>query len=240
MATVSLSANSRDVTGKGAARTLRSQGQVPAVIYGHGRDPQSLTLNARDLDRMLSHIQAESTVIEVTVGGATAKTLIREIQRHPIKRQILHVDFQALVAGEKVIVSIPIVLIGVPEGVRLDGGVLDQTLRELEIEVDPSNIPDRIELDVTSMVIGDSKHVSDLSLPPGVEVQNDAETSVAVVAAPRAVIEETVAVAEPVEGEAGVVGEPEVIGRGKEEEEGEEAEPGKKGEPAKKGEQPKK
>ena len=236
MATVSLSANSRDVTGKGAARTLRSQGQVPAVIYGHGRDPQSLTLNARDLDRMLSHIQAESTVIEVTVGGATAKTLIREIQRHPIKRQILHVDFQALVAGEKVIVSIPIVLIGVPEGVRLDGGVLDQTLRELEIEVDPSNIPDRIELDVTSMVIGDSKHVSDLSLPPGVEVQNDAETSVAVVAAPRAVIEETVAVAEPVEGEAGAVGEPEVIGRGKEEEEGEGEEAPKKGEPAKKGE----
>ena len=240
MATVSLSANSRDVTGKGAARTLRSQGQVPAVIYGHGRDPQPLTLNARDLDRMLSHIQAESTVIEVTVGGATAKTLIREIQRHPIKRQILHVDFQALVAGEKVIVSIPIVLIGVPEGVRLDGGVLDQTLRELEIEVDPSNIPDRSELDVTSMVIGDSKHVSDLSLPPGVEGQNDPETSVAVVAAPRAVIEETPVVAEAVEGEAGAVAEPEVIGRGKEEEEGEEAEPGKKGEPAKKGEQPKK
>ena len=236
MATVSLSANSRDTTGKGAARTLRSQGQVPAVIYGHGRDPLPLTLNARDLDKMLSHIQAESTVIEVSVGGQTAKTLIREIQRHPIKRQILHVDFQALVAGEKVIVSIPIVLIGVPEGVRLDGGVLDQTLRELEIEVDPSNIPDRIELDVTSMVIGDSKHVSDLSLPAGVEGQNDPETSVAVVAAPRAVIEETPVVAEAVEGEAGAVAEPEVIGRGKEEEEGEGEEAPKKGEPAKKGE----
>jgi large subunit ribosomal protein L25 len=236
MATVSLSANSRDVTGKGAARTLRSQGQVPAVIYGHGRDPMPLTLNARDLDKMLSHIQAESTVIEVTVGGATAKTLIREIQRHPIKRQILHVDFQALVAGEKVIVSIPIVLIGVPEGVRLDGGVLDQTLRELEIEVDPSSIPDRIELDVTNMVIGDSKHVSDLVVPSGVEVQNDADTSVAVVAAPRAVIEETPVVAEAVEGEAGAVAEPEVIGRGKEEEEGEGEEAPKKGEPAKKGE----
>lgn len=241
MATVSLSANSRDATGKGAARTLRSQGQVPAVIYGHGRDPQPLALNARDLDKMLSHIQAESTVIEVTVGGQTAKTLIREIQRHPIKRQILHVDFQALVAGEKVTVSIPILLIGVPEGVRLGGGVLDQTLRELEIEVDPSNIPDHVELDVTNMVIGDSKHVSDLSLPPGVEVLDDAETSVAVVAAPRAVIEETAVVAEPVEGEAGAVAEPEVIGRGKEEDdEGEEGEPGKKGEPVKKGDQPKK
>lgn len=236
MATVSLNANSRDATGKGGARTLRSQGQVPAVIYGHGRDPQPLALNARDLDKLLSHIQAESTVIEVTVGGQTAKTLIREIQRHPIRRQILHVDFQALVAGEKVTVSIPIQLTGIPEGVRLGGGVLDQTLRELEIEVDPSNIPDHVELDVTNMVIGDSKHVSDLSLPPGVEVLDDAETSVAVVAAPRAVIEETPVVAEAVEGEAGAVAEPEVIGRGKEEEEGEGEEPGKKGESPKKGE----
>jgi large subunit ribosomal protein L25 len=84
MATVSLSANARDGKGKGAARSLRSQGQVPAVIYGHGRQPQPLALNARDLDKLLSHIQAESTVIEVTVDGHTAKTRIREIQRHPI------------------------------------------------------------------------------------------------------------------------------------------------------------
>ena len=240
MAIVSFTAHPRDAVGKGAARTLRSKGEIPAVIYGHGRESQALSLNARDLDKMLGNIQAESTVIEVTVGSTTSKTLIREIQRHPIRRQILHVDFQALVAGEKVIVSIPILLTGVPEGVRLDGGVLDQTLRELEIEVDPSSIPDRIELDVTNMVIGDSKHVSDLVVPSGVEVQNDADTSVAVVAAPRAVIEEVAVVAEPVEGEAGAVAEPEVIGRGKEEDEGEEGEPGKKGEPAKKGEQPKK
>jgi len=240
MATVSLSANAREGKGKGAARSLRSQGQVPAVIYGHGRQPQPLALNARDLDKLLSHIQAESTVIEVTVGGQTAKTLIREIQRHPIKRQILHVDFQALVAGEKVTVSIPIVLLGVPEGVRLEGGVLDQTLREIEIEVDPSNIPDHVEYDITNMVIGDSVHISDLKVPEGVEVIDDPETSVAVLAAPRAVIEEVAAVAEPVEGEAGAVAEPEVIGRGKEEEEGEAEEPGKKGESPKKGEQSKK
>ena len=234
MATVSLNADARDSKGKGAARSLRSQGQVPAVIYGHGRDPQPLALNARDLDKMLSHIQAESTVIEVTVGGHTAKTLIREIQRHPIKRQILHVDFQALVAGEKVTVSIPIVLQGIPEGVRLEGGVLDQTLREIEIEVDPSNIPDHVEYDVTNMVIGDSVHISDLKVPEGVEVIDDPETSVAVLAAPRAVIEETPAVAEAVEGEAGAVAEPEVIGRGKEDEDEEGAEPAKKGEQPKK------
>ena len=220
MAIVSFNATARDQAGKGAARTLRSKGFIPAVIYGHGRDPQALSLNARDLDKLLGHIQAESTVIEVSVGGTTSKTLIREIQRHPIKRQILHVDFQALVAGEKVTVSIPIVLEGIPEGVRLGGGVLDQTLRELEIEVDPSSIPDHIEFDVTNMVIGDSVHVSDLKMPEGVEVLDDPETSVAVLAAPRAVIEETAAT-EPVEGAEGVA-EPEVIGKGPgDEEEGE-------------------
>ncbi len=221
MAIVSFNATARDTTGKGAARSLRSNGQVPAVIYGHGREPQPLSLNARDLDKMLGHIQAESTVIEVSFGGTTSKTLIREIQRHPLKRQILHVDFQALVAGEKVTVSIPIVLTGIAEGVRLEGGVLDHTLRELEIEVDPSNIPDHVELDVTNMVIGDSLHVSDIKLPEGVEILDDPETSVAVLAAPRAVIEEAPA-AEAIEGAAEGAAEPEVIGKGPgEEEEGE-------------------
>ncbi len=229
MAMVSFNATARDTTGKGAARSLRSRGQVPAIIYGHDIKPQPLSLNARDLDKLLSHIQAESTVIEVTVDGHSSKTLIREIQRHPIKRQILHVDFQALVAGEKVTVSIPIVLTGIPEGVRLEGAVLDHTLRELEIEVDPSNIPDHVELDVTNMVIGDSLHVSDIRLPEGVEVQNDPETSVAVVAAPRAVIEEAPAV-EAVEGAPEAATEPEVIGKGPSDEEGEE----EGGEPSKK------
>jgi large subunit ribosomal protein L25 len=215
MATVSFTAQPRDTTGKGAARTLRARGQVPAVIYGHDRQPQSLSLNARDLDKMLGHIQAESTVIEVTVGGLTSKTLIREIQRHPIKRQILHVDFQALVAGEKVTVNIPITLLGIPEGVKLEGGVLEQSLRELEIEVDPSSIPDHVEIDVSALKIGDSIHVSDIKLPDGVEILDDPETSVAVVAAPRAVIEETPAA----EGAAvDAAAEPEVIGKGPTEE----------------------
>ena len=220
MATVTLSANTRNSAGKGAARTLRSQGQVPAVIYGHGREPQPLVLNARDLDKMLEHISAESTVIEVKVGGETSKTLIREIQRHPFKRQILHVDFQALVAGEKVTVNIPIVLTGIPEGVRLAGGVLDQTLRELEIEVDPSNIPNHVEVDVTNLIVGSSLHVSDIPLPEGVTVLDDLEASICVVAAPRAVIEavatpEAAEGGEGAEGEAAVAGEPEVIRKAK-------------------------
>jgi large subunit ribosomal protein L25 len=154
-------------------------------------------------------------VIELSFGSASARTLIREIQRHPFKKQILHVDFQELVAGEKVMVRVPLVLTGVPEGVRLNGGVLDQTMRELHVKVDPSNIPNRVELDVSGMQIGASMHVSDVRLPEGVEVLDDEDATVAVVAAPRAAIE---AAATP-EG-AETPAEPEVI-RAKKPEEGE-------------------
>jgi large subunit ribosomal protein L25 len=225
MATVQLNAAKRDNAGKGAARTLRGQGQVPAIIYGHKRQPQALSINSRDLDKLLSTISAESTVIELNLDGTTARTLIREIQRHPFKREILHVDFQELVAGEKVVVSIPVVLTGVPEGVRLGGGILDQTMRELEIKCDPADIPNHIEADVNPLQIGSSLHVRDLKIPDGVEVMDDMDASVCVVAAPRAVIE-AAATTEAAEG----VAEPEVIGKVKEEGE-EEAEGGdKKGE----------
>jgi large subunit ribosomal protein L25 len=219
MASAQLSATPRDGTGKGSARSLRAQGKIPAVIYGHGRDPLPLAIETRELEKLLSKISAESTVIELSLDGRSARTLIREIQRHPFKRQILHVDFQELVAGEKVTVRIPIVLTGVPEGVRQDGGILDQTMRELELKVDPANIPHHFEVDVNAMKIGDSVHVSDIALPSGVELVGETDSTVCVVSAPRAVVE-AVAPVEEVEAAA----EPEVIGKAKkeEEEEGEE------------------
>jgi large subunit ribosomal protein L25 len=219
MATAQLSATPRDGTGKGSARSLRAKGQVPAIIYGHGREPQALAIDTRELEKLLSKISAESTVIDLAMDGKSARTLIREIQRHPFKRQILHVDFQELVAGEKVTVRIPIVLSGIPEGVRVDGGILDQVMRELEIEVDPANIPNHVEVDVNPLRIGDSVHVRDIALPDGVELVGEADSTVCVVSAPRAVVE-TVAATEEVD----VAAEPEVIGKAKKDEEEEEAE----------------
>lgn len=217
MATANLSASARTDTGKGVARSLRRSGQVPAVIYGHARQVQSLAIDAKDLDRLLGTIAAESTVIELAVdGGRATKTLIREIQRHPFKRQILHVDFQELVAGEKVTVSIPLVLVGTPDSVRLGGGVMDQVLRDLEIEVDPSNIPNHIDVDVSHLELGHSVHVSDVKLPEGVTVMDDPETTICVVSVPRAAIETPAAGVEAVEGAA----EPEVIGAKKDDDEG--------------------
>ena len=207
MASVSLSASPRSDTGKGNSRKLRRDGQVPAVIYGHGREAQSLTVPARELGKLLEHISAENTVVELALaGGKTSRTLIREIQRHPFKRQILHVDFQELIAGEKMVVRIPLVIVGVPEGVRTGGGVLDQTMRELEIRVDPSQMPNHIDVDVSEIAIGHSLHVRDLKIPAGVEVLDDEETTVCVVAVSRAAIE-AAAVVEP----EATGAEPEVI-----------------------------
>jgi large subunit ribosomal protein L25 len=218
MASAQLAAQTRTEVGKGAARSLRRSGRVPGVIYGHAREPQALTIDTRELDRLLEHISAENTVVELTIGGRASRTLIREIQRHPFRRQVLHVDFQELVAGEKVTVRIPIVLAGSAVGVRVDGGVLDQTLRELEIEVDPANMPNHIDVDISNMVIGDSIHVRDLVLPTGVATLTDRDTTVCVCAAPRAVIEEVAApAAEAVEPAA----EPEVIRKAKTDEESE-------------------
>ena len=206
MATANLSATSRKGIGKGTSRSLRRSGQVPAIIYGHARKPQTIAIVERDLDRMLQHIAAESTVVELSIDGTVSKTLIREIQRHPVRETILHVDFQELVAGEAVTVSVPIVLVGTPEGVRTSGGVLDQVMRELEIEVDPANIPNHIDVDVTNVSVGHAVHVGDIVVPAGVTVLDDPEATVCVVSIPK-VVEE----AAPVEAAEAVGAEPELI-----------------------------
>jgi large subunit ribosomal protein L25 len=216
MATAQLSASTRDSVGKGAARTLRSAGQIPAVIYGHAREPQALAVQAREVEKLLERVSAESTVIELNLAGGVARTLIREIQRHPFKKQILHIDFQELVAGEKVSVNVPILLTGTPEGVRVSGGILSQVMSELTILVDPVNIPRRIEADVTHVLIGHSIHVSDLKVPEGVEVLDEADATIAVVSAPKVEAEPVAATEET---EAGA--EPELIRKTKEDEEGE-------------------
>jgi large subunit ribosomal protein L25 len=216
MPTAQLPASTRNSSGKGAARSLRSAGQIPAVIYGHAREPQALAVPARDVEKLLERVSAESTVIELDIGGTVARTLIREIQRHPFKKQILHIDFQELVAGEKVSVNVPIVLTGTPDGVRVSGGILSQVMSELTIRCDPVNIPRRVEADVTHVLIGHSLHVSDLTVPDGVEILDEPEGTVAVVSAPKVEAEPVVAV----EGAEAPV-EPELIRKTKADEEAE-------------------
>src|ERR671918_1612644 len=161
---VNLQAATRPQTGKGAARTLRRQGKVPGVIYGHNRAPEPLVIDTASLSKMLLGISARTTVLDVVVDGRPAvKALIREIQRDSVRpADILHLDLYEVQADEKVTLSVPIHLIGIPDGVRNFGGVLDHVLRELEIEVLPADIPEHVELDVTALTIGHSIFVRDI------------------------------------------------------------------------------
>lgn len=213
MATANLSAAPRSETGKGVARKLRASAQIPAVIYGHNREAMPLTLDARELERLLDKVAYQSTVIELAIAGhPMAKTLVREIQRHPFKKQILHVDFQELVAGEFVTVKVPLQFHGVPDGVRIGGGILDQILHEIEVTCDPSNIPHHVVVEVTALTIGHSIHAGDLTLPEGVTLVSDASATLCVCAAPK------VAEAAPA---ADAVAEPELIRKTKAEEDAE-------------------
>ena len=215
MATANLDATVRHETGKGVARKLRRAGQVPGVVYGHAREPLSIAVDAKTLGLLLGRISAASTVVELALDGGTSRTLIREIQRHPFrKHEIQHVDFQELVAGEKVSVEIPLVFVGTPEGVRLSGALLEQILHSIEVLVDPANIPNHIDVDVTNLAMGHSLHVRELTLPAGLEVLTDEDATVCAVVAPRAVVEET-----PAEGAEAAPAEPELIRKPKEEEE---------------------
>ena len=189
MAATKLDATLRSENGKGASRKIRMAGNIPGVIYGHGRQPQSLTVNARETERLLTQIAAGSTVIELNLNNTISRTLIREIQRHPFKRNILHIDFQELVAGETVSVRCPIVYVGTSDGVRNEGGILDQIMHELLIEVDPSSIPNHIDVDISALKVNQSLHVADLVLPAGIKVLDDATLTVCVVQQPKQAVE---------------------------------------------------
>jgi large subunit ribosomal protein L25 len=212
-----LLASTRSKTGKGAARAFRRTGQVPAVIYGHDRPAEAVTIETLALTKMLGGISAATTIVDVTVDSrAPVKALIREIQRDPLRPvDILHVDLYEVKADEKITVSVPVHLVGVPDGVRNFGGVLDQVLYNLEVEVLPADIPDHIDLDVTALAIGHSLFVRDADVPKA-RVLNSPESPICSVVAPRT--EEVTAVAEVVE-EAPT--EPELIRKPKPEAEGE-------------------
>jgi len=213
--TATISARSRESRGKGAARQTRREGRIPGVLYGHGEDSVSLSVDANELQKLVHSISIENTIVDLDLGsGEPYKVLIRELQRHPFRDEFVHIDFFHVAMDEKIQVEVPIVLIGTPTGVKNKGGVLDHQLRELEVFCLPGSIPEKIELDVSNLDIGDSIHVSDIELPD-VEILTELDRAVVAVLAP------TVMEVEEVAEEA--LAEPEVIGRGKEAEEGEEA-----------------
>lgn len=188
----------REGAGKGVARKLRAAGRVPAVLYGHGLASIRLSLDPSALEHVIKSSDAGLNTLIALEGDATVagKTvLVKELQRDPVRGQMLHADLFEVDPRERITVSVPLQVVGTAPGVSLSGGLLDHSIREIELDCLPRAIPDTIEVDVSSLELGDSLHVRDLVLPEGVELKTDSDLSVISIVAP-SVAEEAVAEAE--------------------------------------------
>jgi large subunit ribosomal protein L25 len=182
MSEYQLAADKRTDTGKGAARRARARGRVPAVLYGHGIEPEHLTVDAREFSQALRSGGANA-LITLRLGRERHLALPREIQRHPVRGTYIHVDFLVVRRGERVTVSVPVHLTGDAPGV-VQGGVLGQDLHQLNLEAEVTVVPEAIEGDISGLGVGDVLRVGDLKPPAGVTVLEDPETPVASVVAP--------------------------------------------------------
>jgi large subunit ribosomal protein L25 len=199
MADATLTAAHRGDTGKGPAGRARRDGLVPAVVYGLGEDNVSISVSSRELTHILAG--GLNTVITLTLDGNEQLTLARQVQRHPVKGTLVHVDFVRVRADQTILADVAVHLIGEAEGVNL-GGVLEQMLHTVSIEARPADIPQQLEVEVSALGIGDAVRVRDLVVPAGVVVRHEPDELLAQVAAPRVAEEVVPAEGEVAEGEA--------------------------------------
>lgn len=173
MTEFSLNAELRSDLGKGASRRLRrNAGQVPAVIYGGDKAPQSVTLFANEVVKLLENEAAFSHVITLKIAGANESVVIKALQRHPSKGFVMHADFQRAVAGQKLSAQIPLHFLNEASavGVKQQGGEISHTLNEVEVSCQPQDLPEFIEVDLAAVEVGQTVHLSDLKLPKGVSL----------------------------------------------------------------------
>ena len=221
---VVLKADRRTQVGKQAVKHLRLKGRLPAVVYGEKQDPIVCSVDRKELEVIL-HDQGRNALVSLDLpdGQSQDTMIIKEIQHHPLKGEMQHVDFHRISLTEKIIVEVAVEAEGNPVGVRTEGGILEHMLYEVEVECLPTDIPDKVVFDVTEMSIGDSIHVSDLVVEGNVEIVTESDRSVFVVVPPAvAQVAEDEEEEEALEEEE--MQEPEVIERGKRDEEEEEEE----------------
>ncbi len=180
-----LMAEAREGKGKSVARRIRRAGRVPAVIYGEVKQPLNIAVDAHDLEMKL---REKVSLFNISLDGKEHPVIIREIQFHPVKSNVLHVDFLQVKKGHKITMTVPIKLVGKSEGVKA-GGVLEELKREVTIEVLPKDIPDSIVVDISGLQMGDGVQVKDL-LAENFEIQDDLEDLVCRVEMPRTIEEE--------------------------------------------------
>jgi large subunit ribosomal protein L25 len=221
-----LEATARIPGTKNDARRVRVAGKVPAVVYGAGKESLSVSLDPRQVTKILHSRTGHNTIFDLAMAGENTKAMIVDWQYEPIKGSLLHIDLKRIAMDKLLRVEVPIVLKGESAGVKAQGGILEQVLREVEIECLPGDIPSVIEADISELVFGKVLRVSDLPQSDKLKYITDENQPVVHITT---VKEEVVVAPEAVAAEAGVAGaEPEVIKKGKQETEGEEAEPAKK------------
>jgi large subunit ribosomal protein L25 len=202
MAEVKLKAQKREATGKGSARKVRSDGRVPAILYGKGLDSVALDVDRREFVTALHTEAGMNVLLDIEVDGKTTLALTRELQRDPVRGTLLHADFVKVDRTQKVEVEVPVHLVGEAPGAK-EGGVLEHPLFAVNVRCVVTNVPEAIEGDISRLQIGDALRVSELQVPDATEILNDPETVVASVAAP--ISEEEL---EAMEAEAGIEQEP--------------------------------
>jgi len=228
---ITVTAEVRTSRGKNEAHRTRSAGQIPAVVYGAFKDPVSIAVNPRDINKIIRSTTGYNTIFHLAIGGGeTTPVMVVDQQVDPVKGNLLHADFKRIDLTKRIRISVPVTTFGEAKGVKVQGGLLEVITRAIEIECLPDDIPEGFSVDVTELMIGQAKRASDVALTGSMKLISDPATVIAHSVAMRA--EEVVA---PVEGavaatpEAGAaVAEPEVIKKGKKDEEAPAEEKGKK------------
>ena len=208
-------ADLRDTQGKGASRRLRHAGKVPAVLYGGHQEAQALTLDQQNLLTMIADERFYSSIVQLKIGERAQEAIVKDIQMHPAKNVVVHVDLQRVVENEKIRIRVPIHFKGesVSPGVKLQGGVVSHMRADVEVVCLPKDLPEHLELDLSGMSLNETKFLSDIPLPSGVTIPELAHRNAPVVSihSPRAeepepVAAEAVAAATPAEGAAAAPG----------------------------------
>ncbi|MFZ1135080.1 MAG: 50S ribosomal protein L25 [Candidatus Korobacteraceae bacterium] len=227
-----IEARPRQSGNKNEARRLRKDGLIPAVLYGAGLEPLNISVDPRQMKRILGSESGHNSIFDLSAGGDSGKAMIVDWQADPVKGALLHVDLKRIAMDKLLRVSVPVTLKGEAPGVKLQGGILEQMMREVEVECLPADIPSHIDADVSKLEFGQTIRVSDLPHNDKVKFITDENQAIAHVTAVKEVVVET-----PVEGAEAVAttAEPEVIKKGKQETEGEAA-AGEKGDKAEKAE----
>ena len=212
MATTEVNAVSRSVQGTGASRRLRRSGKLPGILYGANQEAQVIELDHSAIMLQLRHEAFHASILTMNIDGTKQNVLLRDIQMHPWKREVLHIDFQRVDAKQKIHMRVPLHFINaeLAPGVKLGGGIVNHVISELEVSCLPADLPEFVNVDVAELELGHSVHLSELTLPSGVEsvqLGRGDDAVVATVQVPRAVVEPQEEEVEAEEGDEAAAGE---------------------------------